>query len=31
MNYNIKIAGTNEASLIVELLNCVTLDLHKKI
>jgi len=30
MNYNIKIAGTNEASLIVELLNCVTLDLHKK-
>ena len=30
MNYYIRMAETNEASFIVELLNCVTLDLHKK-
>ena len=30
MNYNIKIAKIDDTSLIVELLNCVTLNLHKK-
>ena len=30
MSYNIKIAKTDDTSLIVELLNCVTLNLHKK-
>jgi len=30
MSYNIKIAKTDDTSLILELLNCVTLNLHKK-